>query len=348
MVSITFDLETVTPLFLGGADQQNAELRPPAFRGALRYWFRAIIGGYYWQNTQKLKDIESSIFGDTSEQNGSSKIVLRLSKYSPNSRPSEVKQIHDLEGLKYLWFSMKMTNRKAIGAEEPASFSLTFSTRPNPRIAEQQQKNLLILANCFWFAVNLGGFGSRERRGAGSLRILKATSQGLNSEFEKKLPRFTTNLKPEDVKKYFKGEIRKIQRNCKELLGITESPKWDGTELPDFEIYRQDLTKIYRISTPYSSWEEALNDIGQEYSSYRKNYRLQERFIFGLPLTKVDMKLRRPSPLRIKIIQSVKDYYCFLIRTYANFPERFSMDDLSHYQLIDNFINSLEDIEEVV
>ncbi len=42
MPSITFDLETVTPLFLAGADQQKAELRPPAFRGALRYWFRAI------------------------------------------------------------------------------------------------------------------------------------------------------------------------------------------------------------------------------------------------------------------------------------------------------------------
>ena len=47
MPSITFDLETVTPLFLSGADQTIAELRPPAFRGALRYWFRALAGGYY-------------------------------------------------------------------------------------------------------------------------------------------------------------------------------------------------------------------------------------------------------------------------------------------------------------
>lgn len=42
MPSITFNLETVTPLFLAGANQTEAELRPPAFRGALRYWFRAI------------------------------------------------------------------------------------------------------------------------------------------------------------------------------------------------------------------------------------------------------------------------------------------------------------------
>jgi len=43
--SLTITLETVTPLFLGGADPRGApELRPPAFRGAMRYWLRAALG----------------------------------------------------------------------------------------------------------------------------------------------------------------------------------------------------------------------------------------------------------------------------------------------------------------
>ncbi len=43
--SLTVTLETVTPLFLGGADPRGApELRAPSFRGAMRYWLRAALG----------------------------------------------------------------------------------------------------------------------------------------------------------------------------------------------------------------------------------------------------------------------------------------------------------------
>jgi len=45
--NITVKLETVNPLFLGGAEPRSEppELRPPAFRGAMRYWLRAALGG---------------------------------------------------------------------------------------------------------------------------------------------------------------------------------------------------------------------------------------------------------------------------------------------------------------
>jgi CRISPR-associated protein Cmr1 len=47
--SLAVTLETVTPVFLGGADPRGApELRPPAFRGAMRYWLRAALGGVIW------------------------------------------------------------------------------------------------------------------------------------------------------------------------------------------------------------------------------------------------------------------------------------------------------------
>ena len=38
---VTVKLESVAPLFLGGAEPHSEpELRPPAFRGELRYWLR--------------------------------------------------------------------------------------------------------------------------------------------------------------------------------------------------------------------------------------------------------------------------------------------------------------------
>lgn len=62
MPSITFELETVTPLFLAGADQTEAELRPPAFRGALRYWFRAMPRAFgYAENAKNHKWVRFNI-----------------------------------------------------------------------------------------------------------------------------------------------------------------------------------------------------------------------------------------------------------------------------------------------
>jgi len=47
--SWTVTLETVTPLFLGGADPRGApELRAPALRGAMRYWLWTALGGVIW------------------------------------------------------------------------------------------------------------------------------------------------------------------------------------------------------------------------------------------------------------------------------------------------------------
>ena len=44
MQNITIKLETVSPLFLGGTEPcGESELRPPAIRGAMRYWLRAEV-----------------------------------------------------------------------------------------------------------------------------------------------------------------------------------------------------------------------------------------------------------------------------------------------------------------
>jgi CRISPR-associated protein Cmr1 len=98
------------PLFLSGANQQEAELRPPAFRGALRYWFRAIAGPYYWNNPNQLKKIESDILGD-SGSHCSSKIILRLSKV-PNTESEEIE--FNQQGINYLWFSLKAQKSSGI------------------------------------------------------------------------------------------------------------------------------------------------------------------------------------------------------------------------------------------
>jgi len=63
MPEVIFTLRTLTPLFLAGADQTTAELRAPSFRGILRYWQRALVGGLVPLET--VKNIETTVFGAT-------------------------------------------------------------------------------------------------------------------------------------------------------------------------------------------------------------------------------------------------------------------------------------------
>ena len=60
MKRLTFKLQVVTPLFLSGANQQVAELRPPSIRGALRFWFRAMMGGVVGGDWQKVQELDRS------------------------------------------------------------------------------------------------------------------------------------------------------------------------------------------------------------------------------------------------------------------------------------------------
>ena len=60
-----FEVEVVTPLFLGGAYLGKAELRVPSMKGALRFWWRALHGS---DDLEHMKERESAIFGSTTVQ----------------------------------------------------------------------------------------------------------------------------------------------------------------------------------------------------------------------------------------------------------------------------------------
>src|SRR2546426_3883093 len=79
MQEVIFTLQTITPLFLAGADQTTAELRAPSFRGVMRYWYRALVGGLVGTDTnglQKVMEAEKAIFGAT---NIGSAVQIRVS-----------------------------------------------------------------------------------------------------------------------------------------------------------------------------------------------------------------------------------------------------------------------------
>ncbi len=158
----------VTNLFMGNA-LQNAELRPPSFKGLLRWWFRAGGGSL---------EEEKRIFGWTGRVSRAGLVNLRISKQNTkNSHFS--KEFHREEGfvisgsgLNYIGFALdERFKREQKGRRRRQYIEGTFTLEIlfHPLASEEDIRKFFAT---LWLAVNLGNFGSRSRRCFGSLRIL--------------------------------------------------------------------------------------------------------------------------------------------------------------------------------
>ena len=66
-----------TPLFCGGAEpERQAELRLPSFKGALRFWWRAIAWSTLGGDLKKISEEEAKLFG--SNRTGRSCVSMQL------------------------------------------------------------------------------------------------------------------------------------------------------------------------------------------------------------------------------------------------------------------------------
>lgn len=163
--TLTITLETVTPLFLGGAEAQDRtkrpapELRPPAFRGALRYWLRAALGGVISdRNLEGLHTLESAVFGSTDY---GSPIHIRLPD-PLRLQSGEEKILPHKDG-------SQAGQRKAFKAGQKLEL-----------IMSQWRSRDEAVWNAACATLNLtlvfGGVGLRSRRGYGTLRVVQSSN----------------------------------------------------------------------------------------------------------------------------------------------------------------------------
>ncbi|RMF60003.1 MAG: type III-B CRISPR module RAMP protein Cmr1 [Calditrichaeota bacterium] len=154
MKRMTFHCETITPMFLAGADGRTPELRPPSIKGMLRFWWRAIRA----TEVESLREDEAYIFGSSNEKIGRSKFRLLLR--------GEIKSV-DTQPLPHHSGDKKSFSLPAIGAGN--LFKIITD-------ADEDIQNLIIVASI------LGGVGKRARRGFGSFRITRVN--GINLPLE--------------------------------------------------------------------------------------------------------------------------------------------------------------------
>ncbi|HRI29128.1 MAG TPA: type III-B CRISPR module RAMP protein Cmr1 [Chitinophagales bacterium] len=157
MHSITFTCETITPMFLSGADGTTPELRAPSIKGAMRFWWRA-MNGHLGIEDEKDKDgkvvkkglrtREGELFGATDRKSSFS--IQIVSTKPLESQPQAVLPHKDRSFSKMAFKSHQ-------------SFQVIIRCKDQ---ATQQ-----ILQHLFPLCCVLGGFGGRMRRGFGSIRI---------------------------------------------------------------------------------------------------------------------------------------------------------------------------------
>ncbi|MEM4203918.1 MAG: type III-B CRISPR module RAMP protein Cmr1, partial [Candidatus Methanomethylicaceae archaeon] len=117
---------TVTPVFLAGADPRTSvELRSPSFRGALRFWFRALLGGVLGDNPEEIFKREREVFGSTDY---GSPVIVRVQHPAFQPLPYSDLTVNKA-GLAYLLFSARATGRQPQRMGIQVRFQLTCQLR---------------------------------------------------------------------------------------------------------------------------------------------------------------------------------------------------------------------------
>lgn len=241
MEKIIFECETITPMFLGGADGKTPELRPPSIKAAMRFWWRALNADL---SIEELRKKEAKIFGGSGESEGRSSVLIRVLesnlKYDDKLLPKhEVNAIHKpgtkISILNYLTFGPctyekgkgNFYNRKYILPNSIFKIKISFNK-------ERITKNSLILL--FELIAYVGGLGTKSRNGFG---------------------RFNFKIKDDTYTK-----------NIENLIRLIKSKKNDQS---NFTSFSKDIRAFKLNQLNISTWDKSLAKIGEIYLQGRES-----------------------------------------------------------------------------
>lgn len=348
MKKIVFEIETITPMFLAGADQRRAELRAPSIKGLMRFWWRALQAE---PDLKKLREKESKIFGSADEKTGASGVSLRVLeeklKYKPNFREFGIKK--DYEGIGYLLYSTFIQKNRVRGYIEAGSkFHIVFTSKNDEKLKQA-------IAS-FWLLANLGGIGTRGRRGGGNIAVTSTEDEyGLLLEMGIDFTSDATT--PESLSEWLMKNISVVKRI------IAGGHRSFVTQYSNLSFSR------CIIGEGNERWTDALNEIGTIFKDFRSRnkHRVFEAACFGIPVMHNNSKTtihglynnrkirRRSSPVIIRVIKSGNRYFWLTLRLSGEFlPEGGVLTDgrrtsRPDYTMIDEFWNILKrNREEIV
>jgi len=260
MYEAKFEVEAVTPIFMRGADQSQAEIRSSSIKGLMRWWFRALAGNYFGNDIAGLKKVEDYVFGSTG---GRSRVVVEVSNHINSKR----KSIKTNEYERYFWFS-------AVGkySQQYLPPKETFTVT----IKSFEKECLELALSSFWILARLGGIGFRSRKFAGSIDVNKVLK--LDSEIPVS---FTVSGDP---KKYYKHSLPKLLEFFNDRIkSLAEKLKLDRplqpNDVPKYPTISPDWCNIY-VGSIHGTSDEAIIEVGRWYLGKQKGRKFEGGFRF--------------------------------------------------------------------
>jgi CRISPR-associated protein Cmr1 len=264
MPILSLQLETISPLFLYGANQQQPELRAASVRGQLRYWARAILGAKN-ADIADVRKCETELFGSTKQ---GSPFTFRVREVEENPIKEHIKD--EIPMLPH-----KGKNPSKRGIDESAQFWLDIVSRPtlafdDPLWAEM--RNIISV----WLL--LGGLGMRSRRINGGFDLVNYEP-------------FEENMKPKwwnEPHETVQDLIDVIKNQINEVVPPNKAAPSSGG-LPKFPQLHPEHSQIMVCKKPFNNSADA--DKALFSSNLLHNPKYHNKSVFG------GISPRRPSPL---------------------------------------------------
>lgn len=235
-----YEMEIVTPMFLGGAEEVNRRIRSASLKGMLRFWWRAVYGPSF-PSISEMKAEEDKIFGSTEYK---SKVDIHVLS-SNDLRTGKGLPQHNIPGgrtevFRYLRFGASNDNNYL----KPGS---KFKLRVRCS-SEKYLDQVKLSLHCM---CNFGGLGSKSRNGFGcidcpELSIEFKPSSNAPQEytaFSKKSMLFKD--KEQDSWEKALGRIGQFYVEARKSIKPTEDRKYIAKPLPQKGITNERYAKPY-------------------------------------------------------------------------------------------------------
>jgi len=298
-MGIQVKLETVTPLFLGGANPSEPELRAASVRGALRFWLRALLGGVLGDNDlDALRKAENAVFGSTDTH--ASRVVVKI------AGTYETQEYRPLPHKDFTLTGIKPGNL------------LTLTLAPRPSYDAVPEKVWHIACVAFLIFALFGGIGKRSRRGFGSFALLP-----VDNSFPLQAPNYS------DVDKFSKQLPSLIQEAGKAVESFVQTlglEKGSPSNRPHFAVFHEQHTKVLLCKKSFNSWEEAMKMFWRllRANAYRDNP------VFGF----AGKAGRQASPLHLRIVKVGSGYHLLMTAFRVEFR-----DPQPKWEVMQNFLD---------
>ncbi|HEY6137617.1 MAG TPA: type III-B CRISPR module RAMP protein Cmr1 [Thermoanaerobaculia bacterium] len=189
MQQVRLSLRTVTPAFIGTAEEKAAEWSAKGVRGQLRWWFRAVAGGELGGNLAEVRRREQAIFGST-EVRSPLRVIAAQCRVVASEREKVPGEPLDARRLSEIWGDESEAVKRRLGmpgrGTNPLGYlgygPILYENREliyaRAHVAPDTPLTLTLrwssgdsslFRRALWCWVNLGGIGARSRRGFGSL-----------------------------------------------------------------------------------------------------------------------------------------------------------------------------------